>query len=388
MQLRYLIAVLFISTLASAQDATVTATITGQDGCIYQNGTYNFNMTDSNGKDLTPGSLITVGPTAIYVKNYQGTLSGLGVMNQTITPANNVVGSPTGTQWRISINSQNPQSAAGNIPPQQSFKYTGVINGNTNLTSILSALAPPLNCNSGSSTVSCNAGFVLQSTHGPVCVPNTGGAAGNPAGPSFAVNFANSAVNAFQGDPTFTVTPSIHDVEGNLNSVINGAALFGTPMLRSFQTAPLQASVVNGSHILTCVGCTFPSPMTNYVAHLGDPGNGELDVSLTYLSPTTATMNLASTWTTNNGVSSATVNAGGFWVCSRRHRHDQRRHWCCFDLSGQCDQWRGRYRACNSGNNRSIWGRLYQRDRSSDRHRRSQTGQWIRVDLEYDHRSS
>ncbi len=138
------------------------------------------------------------------------------------------------------------------------------------------------------------------------------GGASNPAGPAQACNFANSAVTGFQGDiSACSINPTTHNLNGNINSVINGAALAGGPMVASPLTAPWQASVVASSNVLTCVGCTFPNPMTGYVAHLGDEGNGELDVTLTYLSPTTATMNLASTWTTNNGVTGATVAAGG-----------------------------------------------------------------------------
>jgi sugar lactone lactonase YvrE len=38
----------------------------------------------------------------------------------------------------------------------------------------------------------------------------TGGAASNPAGPGFAVNFANSGVTSFQGDATITINPTTH----------------------------------------------------------------------------------------------------------------------------------------------------------------------------------
>ena len=41
------------------------------------------------------------------------------------------------------------------------------------------------------------------------CVPQ-GGTASNPAGPSFALNFANSTVDAFQADPSITVDPVAH----------------------------------------------------------------------------------------------------------------------------------------------------------------------------------
>jgi hypothetical protein len=45
---------------------------------------------------------------------------------------------------------------------------------------------------------------------------SNGGTASNPAGPAFAVNFANNAVTSFQGDPSITINPSTHQL--NLGS--------------------------------------------------------------------------------------------------------------------------------------------------------------------------
>lgn len=41
------------------------------------------------------------------------------------------------------------------------------------------------------------------------------GSAGNPAGPSFALNFANSGVTSFQADSSITATPSTHNINSN-----------------------------------------------------------------------------------------------------------------------------------------------------------------------------
>jgi len=111
----------------------------------------------------------------------------------------------------------------------------------------------------------------------------------------------------FAANATFGGT--LTALNGSINSVMNGAtAEFG---MSSYLTAPCTATVANTSHVVTILsGCTFPSPMTGYVFHLGDSVSGSLDGTLTYLSPTTATMNVASTWTSSSGIS-ATVNAGG-----------------------------------------------------------------------------
>lgn len=134
-----------------AQNPVVTATVTGADGCLYQNGTYNWNMADSSGNDLTPGYIAYIGSIPVSIRNVQGTLDGFATMNQALQP-NNSLSSPLGTTWHVSVCSQNPQSYPQNskIPPMQCFKaQVGAINANVNLSATLSALAPPLGCNSG-----------------------------------------------------------------------------------------------------------------------------------------------------------------------------------------------------------------------------------------------
>lgn len=64
----------------------------------------------------------------------------------------------------------------------------------------------------------CPAGeFVNQTTTtGVVCgTGGSGGGAGNPAGPAFALNFANSTVTNFQGDSGITANPITHTIAAN-----------------------------------------------------------------------------------------------------------------------------------------------------------------------------
>ena len=59
-------------------------------------------------------------------------------------------------------------------------------------------------------------------TFGPydILIPVGGASAGNPAGPAFAVNIANSSVNAFAADPNITINPTTHNLSSPaLNSV-------------------------------------------------------------------------------------------------------------------------------------------------------------------------
>jgi len=174
--------------------------------------------------------------------------------------------------------------------------------------SVLQSSTGPICVPNGGGGAVCPSGHALQSTIGPVCVPAGGGS--TPSPPSYAVQFANNGATTLQADQTFTVNPTTHNVNGNLNGVVNATGMT-SPMVPAPYSHLCHGTISNGSSILTMTDCAFPSPMVNYVARVGDSGNGELNVGLSYLSPTTATMSSPATWTSNNTIISASINNGG-----------------------------------------------------------------------------
>jgi hypothetical protein len=76
-----------------------------------------------------------------------------------------------------------------------------------------------------------------------------------------------------------------------LMATAHASSLFPSP------SGLCHGTITSGSNVLTLADCTFPHPMNNYVAHLGDINNGEMNVTLSFLTPTTAQMNQSATWT-------------------------------------------------------------------------------------------
>lgn len=66
-------------------------------------------------------------------------------------------------------------------------------------------------------------------TFGPYTITQGGGGggAGNPAPPAFAAQFANSVVNAFQGDAKILINPTVHSFQAPINSGFRYATGFG-----------------------------------------------------------------------------------------------------------------------------------------------------------------
>ena len=148
---------LLIPATLCAQNPILSGTVaSGVDGCVYGNGSYNLNMIDGNGNDMTPGYIVYVGGIPISIRNLQGTLDGFGHFSQPVM-SNASISTPAGTQWKLNICSQTAPGA----PPQRCFKYTTPVSANLDLTSALTSIAPPLGCPGG------NPNAVLKNTTSP-----------------------------------------------------------------------------------------------------------------------------------------------------------------------------------------------------------------------------
>ena len=84
------------------------------------------------------------------------------------------------------------------------------------MTKLLSILSILFICSTGWGQISGG------STGGPVTINNNGGGS-TPAGPAFAVQFANGGVNALQADPSFTVDPTNHILNTSAGNYVVGA---------------------------------------------------------------------------------------------------------------------------------------------------------------------
>lgn len=92
-----------------------------------------------------------------------------------------------------------------------------------------------------------------------------GGGAGNPAGPAFAVNFANGTVTQFQGDPTFTINPTTHQVIAEVvNGSINESLFAGANLTARVQAACSSSVAVPGQTVRVNIPATETdtTPMT------------------------------------------------------------------------------------------------------------------------------
>lgn len=155
---------------AFGQMTNVVAVITGSNGTPYANGTYSIHMVSSTGQDLT-SSLIYFGSVPIQVLASNGGLDSFGGMNVNLI-SNTLVTSPVGTQWQFGICSQTP-TPGSQIPPQRCFTGIFTITGSSqDLTSALSALAPPIGGGGGGNVdVENNLVAVGTPSNGVVGVP-------------------------------------------------------------------------------------------------------------------------------------------------------------------------------------------------------------------------
>ena len=101
-------------------------------------------------------------------------------------------------------------------------------------------------------------------------VGGVGGAA-NPAGPAFAVNFANSAVTQFQGDPSITINPTTHNlaIQGfNALTTLTGQAQVNTV------TVSEEGGVADAVQVtdLTCTGGSTTVTTTASAPFTGSAG--------------------------------------------------------------------------------------------------------------------
>lgn len=72
---------------------------------------------------------------------------------------------------------------------------------------------------------SFTSGAVTIADAGTAC-GSSGGGAGNPAGPAYAINFANSGVTGFQADQNFTINPGTHVLSASSLALTTNAGAF------------------------------------------------------------------------------------------------------------------------------------------------------------------
>lgn len=119
-------------------------------------------------------------------------------------------------------------------------------------------------------------------TFGPYTITGGGGGggAGNPAPPAFAAQFANSAVNQFQGDSKILINPTLHSFQAAINSGSAYATGYGngtTNGIASATAAGQQTVVSDPTYPSTeNYGTTAPFPATTNPFHWQDLRNGRM----------------------------------------------------------------------------------------------------------------
>jgi hypothetical protein len=245
MQLRLLLAALLLwATPAFAQSpVAVTATIqSASGGQPYSYGTYRIQLVNASGN---PISQFQINGSVQTQTLFTGSLSPAGALSQNLY-ANSAITTPAGTQWQFSVSSTTPIALTKEQRPSpslSSFTLPVTITGAGDISSTLNAVAPAFNpCQQwgGASWVACGTGV-----------------SATPAGPAYAVNFANSSVSAFQGDSSITVNPSTHAFTSPL--IYAGATDFLPHGLVS-----LQSSTCN-SLIQACINYQNTSHLNGYI---------------------------------------------------------------------------------------------------------------------------
>lgn len=153
------------ASLAQCNVGTVTATVTDPNGLPYSYGTISAVLQPATTQPLCGGSVI-----GGFV---QGSLDVNGTVTLNLAANASII--PSGTKWVFTVNGNSGLQAPVGLGGQ-AFTSSGITitTGTQSLSTTLSALAPALTRTIGS-----------------------GGGAGNPASPAFAMQVANSSVNAF-----------------------------------------------------------------------------------------------------------------------------------------------------------------------------------------------
>lgn len=232
-----LVIALFCASILEAQTTTITlANVTDSDGTVWANGSWqiDFNPNPNNpgeGQYTQNGAHLNGSVT-----HQKGSLSGSGGATFTIYDSSTIT--PVGSGWKLLV-----CPYASSLCGTYTFSSSGA---SQNITSNVNAIIPaprftakigaygynsieaqPLNI-PGATYWDVNQGcqnFYNTTTGLWACTSATGAV---PAGPAFAVNFANNAVSNFQGDSSFTFNPSNHLLTAQQINNFRNAASYQT----------------------------------------------------------------------------------------------------------------------------------------------------------------
>ena len=230
--MKRLLGILFvvISSIASAQNTTVTGTVTDPDGFAWAGGSVQFTLYNSAGGIVKQGGV----PLTPAQMNKTVALDNTGSFSLAL--ADNTTLSPVGTQWTLLV------CPAASAPCQTLAKFTA--SGSTlNLTSAIASQLQALRFPAGYtargygdieiSPLPPPGGtyYNLQSTvirfwNGTIWAALAGGGgAGNPNAPANSVQIANSSVTGFNSDPGFLIDPAAHTFTSTKNMILNAISI-------------------------------------------------------------------------------------------------------------------------------------------------------------------
>lgn len=176
-----------------------------------------------------------------------------------------------------------------NLPDVHSLNWNVPLNNN--FTAINNLVAPKAN-----PTFTGNSTFDNVTINGSCTGPGCPGTAANPASPAFAVQFANTGVTAFQGDPQILITPTTHSFTAPaINSFIN---------TDFYNTGGGNNGVPNAIGSTVCAsGCTLQIPSNSATTNPASNSAFETSVKTSLWDQSGAAL-----WYTSNN---ATSNEGG-----------------------------------------------------------------------------
>ena len=252
------------------QTTTVSANpVTDTDSQTWNNGNYTITFNPVPGK---PGPYFYNG-VPFVPQVYTGNMSNGGVLTQ-VLPSSNFI-TPSGTTWNFVIC---PNASAGCLTTNIA------VSGSTqDITSTVDALAKgprfaatfgaygyldveidPTPLPGGSYYNVTN--LVTRCWNGSIWANCSGGGGGSPNPPEFSVQFANTLVDGFLSDPTFTFNTTTKSVEAKL--------LDNIPYVSQFQTGG------GGNGINNFFG-TNPTANTNQIAIVDNGDAGEATIFAT-----------------------------------------------------------------------------------------------------------
>lgn len=158
---------------------------------------------------------------------------------------------------------------------------------------------------SGGTPIPLPAPYTISGVFAGAVGSGGGGGAGNPAAPAFAVQLANSAVNAFQADPNITINPTAHVLATPTLAAANPMLALNTPAtLTSTQDYTVFTPGVVGGVLITNGG-TYTAGTIPSVTFSSPPTGGTTATGLAVM--TSAGTAVASITMTNLGLGYVTA---------------------------------------------------------------------------------